>query len=98
MPTRTRTSTKRPSDATLIKRLATLNPAQARVYQLLLTDRSEAEIARALRRPFNTVHSQAKTIFQKLGVRSRYGLLLHVLDQSKIKRLTSLLTQRGRQT
>jgi DNA-binding CsgD family transcriptional regulator len=52
-----------------------LTPREREVLRLLATDRTEREIAAALRLGARTVHQHALSIYGKLGVRGRLGLL-----------------------
>lgn len=52
-----------------------LTPAQRRVYNELLSGRSEKEIAHELQISINTVHTHSRAIYQKFEVSSRVELL-----------------------
>ncbi len=51
-----------------------ITPAERRVLQMLLTDRSEKDIAAELGLAYQTVHKHVKNIYKKLGVSSRAGV------------------------
>lgn len=48
---------------------------QREVLQLLLSDKTEKEIATELDQSFHTTHTHVKEIFRKYGVKSRAGLM-----------------------
>jgi DNA-binding CsgD family transcriptional regulator len=52
-----------------------LTPMQREVLQLLLSDKTEKEIATELGQSFHTTHSHVKEIFRKYNVKSRAGLM-----------------------
>lgn len=52
-----------------------LTPAERQVVQLMLTDKSEKEIAAALGISAHTTHGHVKEIFRKFGVQGRAGLM-----------------------
>ena len=52
-----------------------LTPAQRDVLQLLLSDKTEKEIASELGQSFHTTHTHVKDIFRKYNVKSRAGLM-----------------------
>ncbi|HEY0721795.1 MAG TPA: helix-turn-helix transcriptional regulator [Gammaproteobacteria bacterium] len=52
-----------------------LSARERDVLKLLLTDASEKEIAQQLGIGYRTVHQHAQSIYQKLGVRGRWGLM-----------------------
>jgi DNA-binding CsgD family transcriptional regulator len=54
---------------------ATFSPREREVLQLLLTDASEKEISRRLGIGYRTVHQHAASVYAKLGVRGRRGLV-----------------------
>ena len=53
------------------------------VLKLLLTDASEKEVARHLGIGYRTAHQHAASIYAKLGVRGRMGLMAHWLRCGK---------------
>jgi DNA-binding CsgD family transcriptional regulator len=52
-----------------------LTPTQREVLQLLLSDKTEKEIATELGQSFHTTHTHVKEIFRKYNVKSRAGLM-----------------------
>jgi DNA-binding CsgD family transcriptional regulator len=52
-----------------------LTPMQRQVLQLLLSEKTEKEIAAELGQSFHTTHTHVKDIFRKYGVKSRAGLM-----------------------
>jgi len=52
-----------------------LTPTQREVLQLLLSDKTEREIATELGQSFHTTHTHVKEIFRKYNVKSRAGLM-----------------------
>jgi DNA-binding CsgD family transcriptional regulator len=52
-----------------------LTPTQRDVLQLLLSDKTEKEIAAEMGQSFHTTHSHVKEIFRKYNVKSRAGLM-----------------------
>jgi DNA-binding CsgD family transcriptional regulator len=52
-----------------------LSPTEWRVVPLLLTDRTEKEIAATLGLTFDAAHKHARGIYQKFAVRGRAGLM-----------------------
>jgi DNA-binding CsgD family transcriptional regulator len=52
-----------------------LTPTQREVLQLLLSDKTEKEIAAELSQSFHTTHTHVKDIFRKYNVKSRAGLM-----------------------
>jgi DNA-binding CsgD family transcriptional regulator len=52
-----------------------LTPAQRDVLQLLLSSKTEKEIANELGQSFHTTHTHVKDIFRKYNVKSRAGLM-----------------------
>lgn len=58
-----------------------LSPAQRQVNQLLLTERSEKQIADELGKSLSVTHKQITEIFRKFGVKSRAGLMAVWLGQ-----------------
>ena len=52
-----------------------LSPRERDVLKLLLTDASEKEVAQQLGIGYRTVHQHAQSIYSKLGVRGRWGLM-----------------------
>jgi DNA-binding CsgD family transcriptional regulator len=52
-----------------------LTPMQREVLQLLLSDKTEKEIATELGQSFHTTHTHVKDIFRKYNVKSRAGLM-----------------------
>lgn len=52
-----------------------LTPTQRVVLQLLLSDKTEKEIAAELGQSFHTTHTHVKEIFRKYDVKSRAGLM-----------------------
>jgi DNA-binding CsgD family transcriptional regulator len=52
-----------------------LTPMQREVLQLLLSDKTEKEIAADLGQSFHTTHTHVKEIFRKYNVKSRAGLM-----------------------
>jgi DNA-binding CsgD family transcriptional regulator len=61
----------------LIDGRAALSPREAEIYRLLLTERSEKQIAQALGVTPNRAHELVGSVFQKLGVTGRNGLWAH---------------------
>ncbi len=59
----------------LIDAAAPFSPREREVLQMLLTDAGEKEIARRLGIGHRTVHQHAASIYAKLGVRGRQGLM-----------------------
>lgn len=59
-----------------------LTPAQRDVLHLLLTDKTEKEIAAALGQSVHTTHTHVKDIYRKYNVRSRAGLMTVWLAKS----------------
>lgn len=59
--------------------LAVLSPREREVAVLVADDRSDAEIAALLRISPHTVGQHLKSVYRKLGVRSRVGLTRRVL-------------------
>jgi len=59
----------------LLLAAAPLTPTERRIVQLLLTDRTEGEIAVQLRQSPHTTHGHVKEILRKYGVRGRAGLM-----------------------
>src|SRR5690606_16477545 len=59
----------------LIDASAPFSPRERDVLRLLLTDAGEKEIARVLNIGHRTVHQHAASIYAKLGVRGRQGLM-----------------------
>ena len=57
--------------------------AEQKILSLLLTDKSEKEIARELGRSFHTTHRHISEIFRKFGVNSRAGLMALWLGGAK---------------
>jgi DNA-binding CsgD family transcriptional regulator len=55
--------------------VSTLTPAERAVFDMLLQGASNAAIARARAGSVRTVANQVASIFQKLGVGSRYELI-----------------------
>ena len=51
-----------------------LTQSQRRVAQLLLTEKTEKEIALELGQSHNTIHWHITEIFHKFGIKSRAGL------------------------
>lgn len=62
-----------------------LSPAQRRTLLLLLSSRSEKEIASQLQLTPGTVHQYAVELYRKLGVNSRAGLMALWLGQGRQK-------------
>lgn len=60
---------------------APLSPTQRTVAQLLLTDRSEKQIAAEIGRTVGMTHKHVTEIFRKFGVNSRAGLMALWLGQ-----------------
>lgn len=58
-----------------------LTSTQRQVTQLLLTDRSEKQIAEEIGKSLNTTHNHVTEIFRKFGVKSRAGLMAVWLGQ-----------------
>jgi len=58
-----------------------LTPRERQVLALLLTDRSEREIGQALGLTWRTTHQYCVSIFRKLGVRGRIGLMARFLGR-----------------
>jgi DNA-binding CsgD family transcriptional regulator len=58
---------------------APLSPRERDVLGLLLTDRSERQIAEALGLTWRTTHQYAVSVFKKFGVRGRFGLMAYWL-------------------
>lgn len=58
-----------------------LTPAERLVVQLLLTDKSEKEIAAALEISAHTIHGHVKEIYRKYNVSGRAGLMAIWLSQ-----------------
>lgn len=54
---------------------APLTPTQRGVLRLLLSDRSEKEIAHQLGQSFHTTHGHVANLFAKFGVKGRSGLM-----------------------
>lgn len=54
---------------------APLTPTQRRVLQLLLSDKSEKEIADQMGQSFHTTHEHVVNLFAKFGVKGRPGLM-----------------------
>jgi DNA-binding CsgD family transcriptional regulator len=54
---------------------APLSPAQRRTLVMLLTDRTEREIAECMQLKPGTVHQYAVEIYQRFGVKGRAGLM-----------------------
>jgi DNA-binding CsgD family transcriptional regulator len=52
-----------------------LTPMQREVLQLLLSDKTEKEIAGELGQSFHATHTDVKDIFRKYNVKSRTGLM-----------------------
>jgi DNA-binding CsgD family transcriptional regulator len=52
-----------------------LTPMERRVVQLLLSEKSEKEIAAALKQSAHTTHSHIKQIYRKYGTQGRAGLM-----------------------
>jgi DNA-binding CsgD family transcriptional regulator len=52
-----------------------LTPTQREVLRLLLSDKTEKEIAAELGQSFHTTHTHVKDIFRKYNVKSRAGLM-----------------------
>jgi len=52
-----------------------LTPTQREVLHLLLSDKSEKQIAAEMGQSFNTTHRHVKDIFRKYNVKSRAGLM-----------------------
>jgi DNA-binding CsgD family transcriptional regulator len=52
-----------------------VTPTQRRVLRLLLSDKSEKEIADQLGQSFHTTHEHVANIFAKFGVKGRSGLM-----------------------
>jgi DNA-binding CsgD family transcriptional regulator len=52
-----------------------LSPAQRQITQLLLTERSEKEIAAEIGKSLRTTHNHITEVFRKFGVQSRAGLM-----------------------
>lgn len=52
-----------------------LTPTERQVLQLLLTDKSEKEIAAEMGQKLNTTHGYVKKVFRKFGVKGRAGLM-----------------------
>lgn len=52
-----------------------LSPAQSQIAQLLLTERSEKQIAAEIGKSLRTTHNYVTEIFRKFGVQSRAGLM-----------------------
>ncbi len=52
-----------------------LTPTQREVLQMLLSDKSEKEIAAELGQSFHTTHTHVKEIYRKYNVTSRAGLM-----------------------
>lgn len=52
-----------------------LTPAERRVLDMLLTGRSEKQIAADMEISYHTVHQHVTTIFRKFGVKNRSGLM-----------------------
>lgn len=52
-----------------------LTPTQRQVLHLLLSEKTEKEIAAELGQSFHTTHTHVKDIFRKYGVKSRTGLM-----------------------
>jgi DNA-binding CsgD family transcriptional regulator len=52
-----------------------LSPAERKIVSLLLTDKSEKEIAAKLGQTFNTLHRHVTEIFRRFGVHGRAGLM-----------------------
>lgn len=60
-----------------------LTAAEQKIVSLLLTDKSEKEIAKELGRSFHTTHRHVSEIFRKFGVNSRAGLMALWLGSAK---------------
>lgn len=60
----------------LVDTSAPFSPRERDVLKQLLTDANEREIARHLRIGYRTVHQHAASIYAKLGVRGRQGLMV----------------------
>jgi DNA-binding CsgD family transcriptional regulator len=58
-----------------------LSPAQRQITQLLLTERSEKQIAAEIGKTPKTTHNYITEIFRKFGVKSRAGLMAVWLGQ-----------------
>lgn len=60
-----------------------LSPTERRIVSLLLTDRTEKEIAAELRQSPPTTHKYITSILRKFGVRGRTGLMALWLGRSR---------------
>jgi DNA-binding CsgD family transcriptional regulator len=60
-----------------------LTSAEQKIVSLLLTDKSEKEIAEELGRSFHTTHWYVMEIFRKFGVNGRAGLMALWLGKTK---------------
>jgi len=58
-----------------------LSPIQRRIAHLLLTERSEKEIAGELGQSFHTTHTHVKEIFRRYGVKGRTALMAMWLNR-----------------
>ncbi len=61
----------------IANRLA-LSPQQIRIVELLLRNKQDKEIAAELGLSFPTVRTYLRRIFDRVGVKDRMGLVLHV--------------------
>ncbi len=59
-----------------------LSPRLREMFALLLTGASEKEIAHQLGISQHTVHDHVKTLYKKLGVRSRLQLMARALRRA----------------
>jgi DNA-binding CsgD family transcriptional regulator len=62
-----------------VLRNAKLNRREQEIIKLLLSDRSNKEIAQALGLSLNTVKGYLKLLMRKLGVSSRTGIVAHLM-------------------